>query len=234
MTAIRRRRSGPSLERLERFVARRTDHTPNRSAIGGAPTTLRLRAGRHRRVAAAERLPHRTAHVADDHDGAHLPSVGQVGKMGQSSLSDGATHRARSCGWNTGGDLVYQRTSRQRRASVPSGCRLVPIPDPVVTTGPNWHTGPGRAGDDACETIPDVDEVTQTGEPVAHIVKSGPTNRPPPRCRGPHQRHAGRGVVRPRMGAARDPKQLPVCQACKEIYDMFKIFNDGLRDSPSD
>ena len=33
---------------------------------------------------------------------------------------------------------------------------------------------------------------------------------------------------------ARDPKQLPVCQACKETYDMYKIFNDGLRDSPAD
>jgi len=33
---------------------------------------------------------------------------------------------------------------------------------------------------------------------------------------------------------ARDPRQLPVCQACKEVYDMYKIFNDGLRDSPSD
>ncbi len=33
---------------------------------------------------------------------------------------------------------------------------------------------------------------------------------------------------------ARDPKPLPVCQACKETYDMYKIFNDGLRDSPND
>ena len=33
---------------------------------------------------------------------------------------------------------------------------------------------------------------------------------------------------------SRDPKQLPVCQQCKEIYDMFKIFNDGLRDTPNE
>ena len=33
---------------------------------------------------------------------------------------------------------------------------------------------------------------------------------------------------------ARDPKQLPICQACKEVYDMYRVFNDGLRDSPSD
>ena len=86
------------------------------------------------------------------------------------------------------------------------------------------------------ETIPDVDEVTQTGEPgVAHIVKSGADES------------AAAKVLEARINGtpvealcghvwvpARDPKQLPVCQACKEIYDMFKIFNDGLRDSPSD
>ena len=86
------------------------------------------------------------------------------------------------------------------------------------------------------ETIPDVDEVPQTDEPiVAHIVKVGPGES------------AAAKVLEARiMGTpvealcgfvwvpARDPKQLPVCQACKETYDMFRIFNDGLRDSPSD
>ncbi len=86
------------------------------------------------------------------------------------------------------------------------------------------------------ETIPDVDEVPQTDEPVvAHIVKVDPGES------------AAAKVLEARiMGTpiealcgfvwvpARDPKQLPVCQACKEIYDMFRIFNDGLRDSPSD
>jgi hypothetical protein len=33
---------------------------------------------------------------------------------------------------------------------------------------------------------------------------------------------------------SRDPKTLPVCQECKSIYDMYKIFNDGLRDAPDD
>ena len=33
---------------------------------------------------------------------------------------------------------------------------------------------------------------------------------------------------------SRDPRQLPMCQACKEVYDMFKILNDDLRDTPSE
>ena len=86
------------------------------------------------------------------------------------------------------------------------------------------------------ETIPDVDEVTETEEPlVAHIVKVEPGES------------AAAKVLEARINGtpiealcghvwvpARDPKQLPVCQACKEIYDMFRIFNDGLRDSPND
>ncbi len=86
------------------------------------------------------------------------------------------------------------------------------------------------------ETIPDVDEVTETDEPVvAHIVKVGPGES------------AAAKVLEARITGtpiealcgfiwvpSRDPRQLPMCQACKEVYDMFKIFNDGLRDSPSE
>jgi hypothetical protein len=86
------------------------------------------------------------------------------------------------------------------------------------------------------ETIPDVAVITETREPeVAHIVKVGPGES------------AAAKVLEARINGtpvealcghvwvpARDPKQLPVCQACKETYDMFKIFNDGLRDSPTD
>ncbi len=31
---------------------------------------------------------------------------------------------------------------------------------------------------------------------------------------------------------SRDPKQLPVCPACKEIYDMYRMVNDGLGETP--
>ena len=86
------------------------------------------------------------------------------------------------------------------------------------------------------ETIPDVDEVTETGEPpVAHIVKVGPGESAAAkvleaRVLGtPVEALCGHVWV-----PARDPKQLPVCEACKEIYAMYKGFNDGLRDSPAD
>jgi hypothetical protein len=31
---------------------------------------------------------------------------------------------------------------------------------------------------------------------------------------------------------SRDPKQLPVCPACKEIYEMYRMVNDGLGETP--
>lgn len=33
---------------------------------------------------------------------------------------------------------------------------------------------------------------------------------------------------------ARDPRNLPLCQACKEVYDIYRAANDGLRDTPGD
>lgn len=33
---------------------------------------------------------------------------------------------------------------------------------------------------------------------------------------------------------SRDPRNLPVCARCKEVYDLYRAFNDGLRDTPSD
>ena len=86
------------------------------------------------------------------------------------------------------------------------------------------------------ETIPETEEVTETGEPeVAHIVKVEPGET------------AAAKVLEARINGtplealcghvwvpSRDPRQLPVCQACKEVYEMFRIFNDGLRDTPGD
>ena len=40
--------------------------------------------------------------------------------------------------------------------------------------------------------------------------------------------------VRVECGRARVQGPLPLCQECKSIYDMYKIFNDGLRDTPDD
>lgn len=33
---------------------------------------------------------------------------------------------------------------------------------------------------------------------------------------------------------SRDPRNRPLCQACKDIYDIYKKVNDGLRDTPGD
>ena len=33
---------------------------------------------------------------------------------------------------------------------------------------------------------------------------------------------------------SRDPKQLPMCQKCKDIYDTYRMFNEHLGDSPSE
>lgn len=33
---------------------------------------------------------------------------------------------------------------------------------------------------------------------------------------------------------SRDPRSLPVCQECKDIYEAYKAFNDGLNDSPNE
>jgi Protein of unknown function (DUF3039) len=83
---------------------------------------------------------------------------------------------------------------------------------------------------------PDTDVDTRTGEPtVAHIVKTEPGE------------NAAAKVLEARISGtplealcghvwvpSRDPRQLPLCQACKDIYDMYKAFNDGLHDQPND
>jgi hypothetical protein len=80
------------------------------------------------------------------------------------------------------------------------------------------------------------DDVTETGEPTsAHIVKTK---------RG---ENAAAVVLEARiMGTpvealcgfvwvpSRDPKQLPICEQCKGVYEMYRAFNDGLRDTPQD
>lgn len=93
------------------------------------------------------------------------------------------------------------------------------------------------------ETMPqvdfdtDTDSETETSEPTsAHIVKAGPGEN-------------GAAIVLEAriMGTpiealcgfvwvpSKDPKQLPVCQQCKDIYEMYKSFSDNVnRDTPVD
>ncbi len=82
----------------------------------------------------------------------------------------------------------------------------------------------------------DTDEELQTGEPtVAHIVKTKKGE------------NAAAKVLEARIYGtplealcghvwvpSRDPKQLPLCETCKSIYEMYKVFNDGLNDKPDE
>ncbi|MEY4231578.1 MAG: hypothetical protein RLZZ362_2427 [Actinomycetota bacterium] len=82
----------------------------------------------------------------------------------------------------------------------------------------------------------DTEHVLQTGEPAAaHIVKTDKGE------------NAAAKVLEARIYGtplealcghvwvpSRDPKQLPICEDCKSIYEMYKVFNDGLNDRPSE
>lgn len=86
------------------------------------------------------------------------------------------------------------------------------------------------------EVLPDSDITPQTGEPiVAHIVKTEPGE------------NAAAKVLEARINGtplealcghvwvpSRDPKQVPMCQKCKDIYDTYRMFNDGLGDTPQE
>jgi hypothetical protein len=77
------------------------------------------------------------------------------------------------------------------------------------------------------------DDETTTGEPrVAHIVKT--------------DGDAAGKVVEARIYGTplealcgvvfvpqRDPTRLPMCEACKDIYDTYRVFNEGLSDTPA-
>jgi Protein of unknown function (DUF3039) len=78
------------------------------------------------------------------------------------------------------------------------------------------------------------DEVTQTGEPiVAHIVKTEPGESAAAKVLearifgSPLEALCGHKWV-----PSRDPGKHPMCQKCKEIYDVYRFFNDGLGDKP--
>ena len=77
------------------------------------------------------------------------------------------------------------------------------------------------------------DDDIRTGEPeVAHIVKTDGGD-------------AAAKVVEARIYGTplealcgtvfipqRDPTRLPLCQACKDIYETYRVFNDGLPETP--
>jgi len=89
----------------------------------------------------------------------------------------------------------------------------------------------------ATDLRPITDQETETDEPTAaHIVKAGPGENGAAlvleaRIMGtPIEALCGFVWV-----PSKDPKQLPVCQECKDIYEMYKSFSDNVnRDTPID
>jgi Na+-translocating ferredoxin:NAD+ oxidoreductase RnfC subunit len=86
------------------------------------------------------------------------------------------------------------------------------------------------------ETRPAVDEVVEPGEPAnAHIVKVEPGESAvakvlEARIYGtPVEALCGFVWV-----PSRDPKQLPLCEQCKSIYELYQSLNDDLPDSPDE
>lgn len=85
-------------------------------------------------------------------------------------------------------------------------------------------------------TITETDHIPETADPIqAHIVKTGPGE------------NAAAKVLEARIYGtplealcghvwvpSRDPKQLPMCERCKSIYEMYRVFNEGLNEQPAD
>ena len=78
------------------------------------------------------------------------------------------------------------------------------------------------------------DEDLGTGKPhVAHIVKTDPGESAVAKVT--EARIYGfpvEALCGERFVPQRDPKKVPACQACKEIYELYRAANDGLRDTP--
>ena len=78
------------------------------------------------------------------------------------------------------------------------------------------------------------DEDLQTGEPkAAHIVRtesgeSAVAKVTEARIFG----YPVEALCGERFVPQRDPKKLPMCQVCKEIYDLYRATNEGLGDTP--
>jgi hypothetical protein len=80
------------------------------------------------------------------------------------------------------------------------------------------------------------DHVPQTGEPeCAHIVKTnGDESAAAKVLQARIEGTPLEALCGHRWIPSRDPKQLPLCAKCKDIYDTYRAFNDGLNETPSD
>jgi len=80
------------------------------------------------------------------------------------------------------------------------------------------------------------EHVPQTGEPeCAHIVKTdGDESAAAKVLQARIEGTPVEALCGHRWVPSRDPKQLPLCAKCKDIYDTYRAFNDGLNESPSE
>jgi hypothetical protein len=150
----------------------------------------------------------------------------------RSGASAGDRDRGRGCSGESGDD----RNEHDTIVSVPRALRSS-IRAAAVRTA--WLTGgvaQPQLAPAPVTTRPEVDATPDTEEPRhAHIVKVGPGES------------ATAKVVEARIYGtpvealcgfvwvpSRDPKQLPVCEKCKSIYELYRAFNDGLDETPAD
>jgi hypothetical protein len=108
-----------------------------------------------------------------------------------------------------------------------SGHRLGRVDHPSMT--PSTRPRTGVALDER------TDEDLETGKPrVAHIVRTDPGESAVAKVT--EARIYGfpvEALCGERFVPQRDPKKLPMCQVCKEIYDLYRMSSDGLRETPS-
>jgi hypothetical protein len=80
------------------------------------------------------------------------------------------------------------------------------------------------------------DERTETGSPrVAHIVKTDPGQSAVAKVTEARiYGYPVEALCGERFVPQRDPKKLPMCGICKEIYDLYRSVSDGnLGETPS-
>ena len=78
------------------------------------------------------------------------------------------------------------------------------------------------------------DEDRETDTPrVAHIVRTEPGESAVAKVTEARiYGYPVEALCGERFVPQRDPSKLPMCQACKEVYDLYRMANDGLSETP--
>ena len=79
------------------------------------------------------------------------------------------------------------------------------------------------------------DEELRTGEPkVAHIVKTEPGESAIAKVTEARiYGYAIEALCGETFVPQQDPKKLPMCEVCKEVYNLYRSMNDNLNETPS-